>query len=771
MGMLYRAMDLALGRTVAIKLLARHLVSDDTAKVRFMREARAASALDHPNIATIHDVGEQEGETFIVMALYEGETLKQRLDRGRLPLSESLAILRQVALGLEAAHRAGIAHRDIKPANVLLTKDETVKLLDFGLAKLLSDSQAQMTQDGQAIGTMLYMSPEQLRGERVDARSDLWSFGVLAYEMLSGVCPFPADSNAVIATRILNDQPPSLAATPGVPDGLAELVAQLLRKNPAERPQSATELLERLISAPTETGTAIHTPSSPQPPSKIGWAVPPHGVGRMTVAMVAGAIVALSLGAIYIYLQRQEARSQGGTGKSLVVLPFLNASANTDMDYFSDGIAESLIDNLSQIPELRVIARNTAFGYKGKEVDFQKLGRELSVDTVLTGRVQQRGETLIVHADLIKLGDRSQLWGERFSRKLTDLPGLEEDVAKMISDKLRPRLAAEVRQRLTKRSTESSEAYELYLRGRYFWNKRTKEDVNKSVEYFKQAVQFDPKYSLAHAGLADAYATLAWYGFAPAKENYARAEEAALKALALDEEQAEAHAALGFVKMVHWEWDDAEREYKRSIELSPNYAAVHNWYGLLLHFILRNTEAVADFDRARQLDPASASYAINRAMMSCLMGQYEQGLARIKEVSALNNPKNGALQLIAAECYLRQGMYQEAIEELREAVEINPADSRISGSLGYAYARSGQRDRATSILNELIQPDRRTDAAVAIAWIYTGLDDHERALEWLEKAYQWHSPNLPRMRISGILEPLRSEPRFKDLVRRLGLPP
>ena len=487
--------------------------------------------------------------------------------------------------------------------------------------------------------------------------------------------------------------------------------------------------------------------------------------------MVAGAIVALSLGAIYIYLQRQEARSQGGTGKSLVVLPFLNASANTDMDYFSDGIAESLIDNLSQIPELRVIARNTAFGYKGKEVDFQKLGRELSVDTVLTGRVQQRGETLIVHADLIKLGDRSQLWGERFSRKLTDLPGLEEDVAKMISDKLRPRLAAEVRQRLTKRPTESSEAYELYLRGRYFWNKRTKENLDKSIEYFKQAIQFDPKYALAYAGLADAYTTLAWYALAPAKENYARAEETALEALALDEEQAEAHAALGFVKIVQWEWGKAEQEFKRSIALSPNYAVAHNWYGLLLHLIGRSTDAVAEFDRARQLDPASPIYLLNRAMMSCLMGQYDQGFAQIKETSTLSPPNNGSLELIGGECYLRKGLYQEAIEELRHAMAINPADSRISGSLGFAYARSGQRDRAVSILNELMQPVRRTDAAVAIAWIYVGLDDNERALEWLEKAYQWHSPNLPRMRISGILEPLRSEPRFKDLVRRLGLPP
>jgi eukaryotic-like serine/threonine-protein kinase len=440
MGLLYRATDLALGRAVAVKLLARHLVSDESAKVRLIREARAASALDHPNIATIYDVGEHDGEIFIVMALYGGETLKQRIDRGPLPLSEALADLRQVALGLEAAHRSGIVHRDIKPANVFLTKDGTVKILDFGLAKLLSQSQSQVTQDGQAMGTVLYMSPEQLGGERVDARSDLWSLGVLAYEMLSGVAPFRADSNPAIATRILNDQPPSLVAIPGVPVGVADLVSQLLRKNPAERPPSATELLSQLSSPDRST---------------VASAVPPGRLRRAKVAVAAAAILALVLGTLYLYLQRRGARSQGGTGKSLVVLPFVNASGNADMEFLSDGIAESLIDNLSQIPELRVIARNTAFAYKGKDVDLQKLGREISVDTVLTGRVQQRGDTVTVHADLVNLAYRRQLWGERFSRKLTDLPALEESVANAISEQLRPRLSADVRQRLTKHSTES----------------------------------------------------------------------------------------------------------------------------------------------------------------------------------------------------------------------------------------------------------------------------------------------------------------------------
>ncbi len=757
MGLLYRATDLVLGRPVAVKLLARHLVSDESAKVRFMREARAASALDHPNIATIYEVGEQDGEIFIVMALYEGETLKQRIERGRLPLPEALADLRQVTLGLEAAHRAGIVHRDIKPANVFLTRDGTVKLLDFGLAKLLSHSQSQLTQDGQAMGTVLYMSPEQLGGELVDARTDLWSLGVLAYEMLSGVSPFRADSNAAIATRILNDQPPSLGAIPGVPVGLAELVSKLLRKNPAERPPSATELLSQL--------------SSPAP-SRIASAVPPGGIHRATVAVAAAAILALVLGTIYLYVQRREARSQSGTGKSLVVLPFLNASGNSDMEFLSDGIAESLIDNLSQIPELRVIARNTAFGYKGKDVNLQKLGREISVDTVLTGRVQQRGDTVTVHADLVNLADGSQLWGERFSRKLTDLPALEESVAKAISDKLRPRLAADVRQRLTKRSTDSSDAYQLYLRGRYFWNKRSKTDFDKSIEYFEQAIQVDPKYALAYAGLADAYTSLAYYELVPPKDNYARAEATVVQALVLDEELAEAHATLGFLKMIQWEWLEAEKEYQRSIGLNPNYAVAHSWYGLLLDMLVRYPEALAEFDRAHQLDPASGLYGINRAMTLCQTGQYDRGIAQIQEVSALGHPNNGFVELVlGAECYLPKGMEQEAIDQLKQAVAINPADPRFLGTLGYAYGRSGQRDRASSILNDLIEQDRHADRAVAIAAVYDGLGDNEHALEWLEKAYQRRSPYLGWGRTSPSSESLRADPRFKDLLRRLRLPP
>src|SRR5216684_339767 len=692
MGLLYRATDLTLGRAVAVKLLARHLVSDQAAKTRFVQEARAASALDHSNIATVYDIGEVDGELFIVMALYEGETLQQRLEKGRLPVDEAVGILKQVALGLEVAHRAGIVHRDIKPANILITGAGMVKILDFGVAKLMGQSQAQLTQAGQQIGTMLYMSPEQLGGEPADARSDLWSLGVLAHEMVAGASPFRAESGTATAARILNDEPASLAAVPGVPDWLSQLVSQLLEKDPGNRPQSASDVLRRLESA--------NLPSQAAHPSRRG-GVKHRRIPRLALAYGIAAL-AIAAAGLYLYVQRREMRNQGRAVKSLVVLPFVNASGNADMEYLSDGIAETLIDNLSQIPELQVIARNTAFRYKGKDVDLQKLRRELSVGAVLSGRIQQRGDTLLVHADLVHLETGLQLWGEKYNRKLTDLLAVEAEIAKAISDKLRPRLAVEVQQRVTRRPTESPEAYQLYLRGRYFWNMRTKQALDTSIEYFQKAIDADPKYAIA---------------------------------------------------------------------LNPSYAEAHNWYGLYWLFGAHSDKAAEEFERAQQLDPASAAYHANLGVIFCNLKQYDRGTAYLKESLRLAPNYAFSHLPLAVSCYLPRHMFQEAIGELKQGLEKNPADSRFSGALAYTYARAGNRDGTLIILRELEERDKRVDVAMAIAYGYVGLDDKDRAFEWLEKAYQRHSPALVALKTFRGLDPLSSDPRFADLVRRIGFPP
>ncbi len=754
MGLLYRGTDLKLGRAVAVKLLARHLVSDETAKARFVQEARAASALDHPNIATVYDIGEEGGELFIVMALYDGETLKQRLEKGRPPVDEAIGILRQVALGLEAAHSAGIVHRDIKPANILRTSSGSVKILDFGVAKLLGESQPQMTQAGQPIGTVLYMSPEQLGGKPVDARSDLWSAGVLAYELLAGMSPFQSDSSPATTMRILNDDPPSLATVPGVPGWLAELVSQLLRKNPAERPQSASELLKRLDNpAPSRLATSNVFPST--------------AMRRSVLAALTAAIIAVGAGGFYLYLQRGSANKI----RSLVVLPFVNVTANPDAEYLSDGIADGLINSLSQIPELRVIARTTAFRYKGKELDFQRLGHELSVNGVLSGRVQQVGNTLVIQADLVDTSTGSQLWGEQYNRPLTDALWVQEELTKAIADKLRPRLAPDVHNRVTRRYTDNSDAYQLYLRGRFFLTKYTKDGFTKSRVYFQQAIELDPNYALAYSGLADSYALGPQYTNEPGSEAYPQARRTALKALALDDQLAEAHVSLGLVGTGTWDWATVEKEYKRAFELNPNLSRAHNNYGVYLGSMGRFEEALAEYKIAQRLDPANVVTASNIGVNSCQLGQYERGIAALKDALALDPNFVPAHDWLAA-CYLQQKMYAEAITALKDARSLKLSSHRILGRLAYAYAVSGNKDDALRIVDELKSAaETDDDALIRIAQVFVGLDDKERALEWLEKAYQRRAHWLRLLKTDFVYDPLRSDPRFKDLLRRVGLPP
>jgi len=750
MGVLYRATDLKLGRAVAVKLLARHLVTDETAKARFVREARAASALDHPNIANVHDIGEEDGELFIVMALYEGETLKQRLEKGRLPVGEAVGLLQQVALGLEAAHRAGIVHRDIKPSNILSTSGGTIKILDFGVAKLLDESQAQMTQTGQAIGTVLYMSPEQLSGEPVDARSDLWSLGVLGYEALAGVSPFQTDSSAATTKRILSDDPPSLATVPGVPGWLAELVSQLLRKNPAERPQSASELLKRLDKG---------VPGSPATPK----ALRSTAVRSSVLAALIASVFALGAGGLYLYFHRGSPNKL----RSLVVLPFVNVAANPDAEYLSDGIADGLINSLSQLPELRVIARATAFRYKGKEVDFQSLGRQLSVDGVLWGRVQQVGDTLVIQADLVDASTGSQLWGEQYNRSLTQALRVQEELTKAIAEKLRPRLAPDVHNRVTRRYTDNADAYQLYLRGRFFFSKYTKIGIIKSREYFQKAIELDPNYALAYSGLADSY-ELREYTGEPAN---AEGRRAALKALALDDELAEAHVSLGLVSVGAWDWATAEKEYKRAIELSPSYSRAHHNYGVYLIAMGRPADALVETEQAQRFDPAGVVTASNIGGLFCQLGQHERGVATAKEALALD-PNIVPAYYWLAWCYLQQGRYPETIAAMKEARLLKVTAPRILGSLAYAYAASGDRDSALGIVEELkLAAETEDDALIRIAQVLVALGDKDRAFEWLEKAYQRRAPYLRTLKVDFGFDPLRSDPRFKDLLRRIGLPP
>jgi serine/threonine-protein kinase len=762
MGVVYRATDLKLGRPVAIKFLSAHLATDQAAQARFLQEARSASALDHPNIGTIYDLGEQNDELFIVMALYQGQTLGERLKSGRLAVEEVLSILRQVLLGLAAAHRAGIVHRDIKPPNLFITREGTVKTLDFGLAKLVSETQGQ-TQAGQALGTVLYMSPEQLRGEPVDSRADLWSFGVVAYEALAGASPFQADSSAATATKILHQQPPPLASVPGVPNWLAELVSQLLRKNPSERPESASEVLERfdhpvpskLVTTPRQRGQE--------------WVLQPK---RRLLAVLTGAFLAMGAIGLYWYFHSGALRT-GRQVKSLAVLPFVNVSENPDIEYLSDGLAETLIDNLSQIPELQVIARTTAFRYKGKELDLPKLQRELSVDAVLTGRVQQRGDTLVVHADLVNVGTGSQLWGEKYNRKLTDLLVVETGIAKAISDKLRPRLSAEVQQRVTGLHTENLEAYQLYLRGRYEWNKRTAEGFKKSIEYFNQAIEKDPAYALAYAGLADSY-SIAGYGLGLSpNELFPPAKAAASKAVELDDALAEAHSALAAVKSHDWDWPSAEREFRRAIQLNAGYPTAHFFYASMYLLPMGQfEETIAELKKAVALDPFSETINTNLGRALYFARRYDEAIAQYKRVLEMD-PKFARADARLAEAYEQIGKYEEAITEWGKVPPLTPnyLEPEQLAQVKQALTVSGANGYWRKRLEFLKNRAQRTyvpPSVIAIACARAGNNDE--AFAWLEKAYQNRDVSLPFLKVEPAVDSLRSDPRYADLLRRLGLP-
>src|SRR5262249_40289931 len=462
MGEVYLAEDLRLGRPVAIKLLARHLIRDETAKARFLREARAASKLDHPSIATVHDIGEQDGELFMVMALYEGETLKKRLERGALPVEEALGVLRQVAQGLEAAHRAGIVHRDIKPANVLVTSAGTAKILDFGLAKLISDSQGQtMTQAGQVMGTPLYMSPEQLRGEAVDWRSDLWSLGALAYELLSGVSPFQTNSSQATVSRILNDEPPSLASVPGVPGWLAELVSQLLRKNPAERPQSASELLRRLEQGDSASRTELRTgPVTTREQRRAP---------RWTPLVV---VAALLVAGTALWAARSIIANRGADAdRSIAVLPFSNLSPGEENAYFAQGFHDELLRQVATIGDLRVISRTSVLQYKEGGRNLREIAAALGVSSIVEGSVQRAGTRVRVEASLIDAGRDRRIWGDRDGRDVTDVFAIRTAGAEEIARALHARLSAAQKAQIGRKPTQSAAAYDLYLRGLEYANR------------------------------------------------------------------------------------------------------------------------------------------------------------------------------------------------------------------------------------------------------------------------------------------------------------
>jgi eukaryotic-like serine/threonine-protein kinase len=794
MGEVYLAEDTRLGRKVAIKLLNEFAGSEVNLQ-RFLLEARAASALNHPNILTIYEIGQTGAAHFIAAEYIEGETLREKLQRGQLDLRETLEIAIQIASALSAAHEGNIIHRDIKPENIIVRQDGLVKLLDFGLAKLIArptvgsevETVAQVrTSPGVIIGTAAYMSPEQARGKGTDARTDVFSFGVVLYEMVCGRRPFSGPTASdLIASILKSEPPPPKEFNPEIADELEHLILRSLRKDSNERYQLISDLLPELKdlnqqlefsakwkrSRTNQKGRDARIPTAVEEPHAVTSNIQKLATlstQHRRVALAVMAIILLtSIGIGYWLYSTRATGSRVNQVESIVVLPFQNVNNNADTEYLSDGISEALINSLTDLQRLRIVARATAFRYKGKDVDPQTVGRELNVGAVLMGRVHQAGDTLNIKVDLIDVGSGAQLWGDEYERKVTDLLAVKQTIAREVTERLRLKLSVNEERQLVKRDTTNPEAYQHYLRGRHFWNKRSTEGLKKAITEFQQAIDLDPTYALGYVGLADCYLVSENVANASAADNLPKARAAVDKALQIDDSSAEAHASSAMVYEQMWSWTEAEQEFKRAISLNPNYPTLHHWFSHYYRAKRQFDDALREIKRAQELDPLSPPINFNLAQIYLVRGDIAAAIDQSEKVNELE-PNFG--RNVLAFAYLKQRDYERAMAQFRIDVELSKGASRDLASLGHAYAVAGKRSEALRIAKEIEKKYAKGEAlGQYMAAVYVGLGDKDSAFAWLDKDFQQRSGSLTFITWFFAFESLWSDPRYNDLVRRMGL--
>jgi len=713
MGVVYRAEDTKLRREVALKFLPKELTRDGDAKQRFIQEAQAAAALDHPNICTVYETDEVDEQTFISMAYIQGQSLKEKIAAGPFEIDDALDIALQVAEGLKAAHKKGIIHRDIKPANIMITEDSQAKIMDFGLAKL--EWGVDLTKTATIMGTAAYMSPEQARGEDVDQRTDIWSLCAVMYEMLTGALPFRSRPYQTALYSILHDDPkPIQALRTDVPMSLERIVEKCFKKDPRNRYENMDVLIRDLRE--------------------------------------------IELKAV----------SPGAIKPSIAVLPFVNMSADPENEYFSDGLAEDLINALTKIKELHVVARTSSFAFKGEKADIREIGQKLNVDNLLEGSVRKAGSRVRITAQLIKVEDGYHLWSERYDRDMEDVFAIQDEITENIISELMA--ALDVRGTLPEEHRPHNlEAYDLYLKGRYHLNRFA---IDKAISYYKESIAKDSGYAPAYAALAEAY-TLLSVGFdiLPGKDTMPQAREAAQKALALDPEMADAYVSLGLVSTFYdWNRKDTKKHFGKALQLNPNAASAHQWYEFLWTYMEADFDtARSHLERAQELDPLNIMIKLRMGYVFLFAGDLERAERQFKEIVELE-PDYSPGYLSLMNVYGVKGQYEEALRLGEKALGISPPFVAYIGGMGHLYAVAGKKDKADECLADL--QERSAKGYVSSFWvavIYLGLSDFEKAFKWLDRAYREKDCNLIYVTVVPFFDPIRSDPRYKQLLIKMGL--
>jgi serine/threonine protein kinase len=754
MGKVYRALDKKLNEEVALKLIKPEIASDKKTLERFNNELKFARKIAHKNVGRMYEVMEEKGTHFITMEYVPGQDLRGLIRQsGQLAVGTAVSIAKQVCEGLTEAHRLGVIHRDLKPQNIMIDKEGMSRIMDFGIARSVSGKG--ITGAGVMVGTPEYMSPEQVESKETDQRSDIYSLGVILYEMVTGRVPFEGDTPLSVAVKHKTEAPQDpRELNAQVPEDLSRVILRCMEKSKDKRYQSSVEVRSELINIekgiPTTERVFIKKEPKTVKIGEIKWRnIFLYGGGSIIL------IVLIMLG-IFLLTGRQKVMD------SIAILPFENISEDPELDYLSDGITESIIDKLTQLPSMKkVIARSSVFRYKGKEIDPQIIGQELGVDAVLISRMNQRGDELSISVELVDTEDNSRIWGNQYKQNISGIFAIQEDITNSITQNLKLKLTGEELESLAKRSTENSEAYDFYLRGRYFWIKRTKDGFYKAIEYYEKAIGADPNLAQAYSGLADSYSLLSSYGYLQPNEGYPLAKEAALNALSLDDTLAEAYASLARIKhQFEWDWSGSERDFIKALELKPGCVNALQWYSTWLGFKGRHDEAIKTIKKALEMDPLSIiqNRSLGRRYLRARL--YDKAIEALQKTLEMD-PDYPLTRGDLGIAYLFNSMYEEALEEFQKA------NSKFY--IAITYAKMGNEEKVKELLSQYIAQSKVANISDAsVAKLYFTLGENDKGFEWFQKAYE-EREGLLSIKIDPLYDSVRSDPRFKEILKKMNL--